>query len=116
MTGVEMGDCFEIHGNFILEPGNRDWSLVHGIALGQGDIKGLWHTHAWLEKKEMVKDISNGKDVWMPTVVYYAIGNIDGVVFHYSFEEVRQKVLQHEHWGPWEPEIDKAVKRLNNHC
>ena len=51
----------------------------------------------------MVIDKSNGKNLEIPKVIYYSIGNIKpNEVFKYNYEQMLKKTLESGHWGPWD--------------
>ena len=58
-----------------------------------------------------VVDRSNGRDVRLPQSVYYALGQIDhlGNVHKYSMEEMRRKILDSGHWGPWDLQTESGL-------
>lgn len=76
---------------------------MHGIVTGQGPINGIEYGHAWVEDGDTVHDYSRGRDIQMPKMLYYAFGNIDeSKQFRYTPEEMRKKILDTGHWGPWD--------------
>lgn len=104
-THNQDGDCFVVHGRYMLD-GRNDvdgYKLVHGMVTGRGTASGVRFAHCWLEIGDLVKDVSNGLDVSIGKDVYYKMGgvNIDEV-FKYNIDEVRVKVLEHKHWGCWD--------------
>ena len=116
---ISCGDCYEAAGRYMLENGmrNPNLRLVHGEVLGRGAIEGLWFGHAWIEdvSRDMVIDVANKRRVEMPKNVYYTLGTInmpyyqDGEmhpaknnIFVYDMNTFRQKILENEHWGPWD--------------
>ena len=103
------GDCYEANGRYFMNqavsPGSdKGMRLVHGEVTGQGSLSGVNYGHAWIEDGNTVLDKSNGRNVRMPKDVYYALGQIDrnDNIHVYKPEEFRRKVMQHEHWGPWD--------------
>jgi len=110
------GDCYEAavkylmdHGTLGLrrQDGDPDLILVHGEVSGQGPLEGVRYGHAWIEKGPMVIDTSNGRNIRMPAMLYYALGQVDrGLsypnVYKYTAEQVRKKLLEHGHYGPWD--------------
>jgi hypothetical protein len=102
------GDCYEAAGRYVMDnalfPGdNPNLILVHGEVTGQGPIAGVKFGHAWVEDGDLVRDYSRDRKVEMPKIVYYALGNIEeSKVFKYTPEEMRRKILDYEHWGPWD--------------
>jgi len=111
----DLGDCFEAAGRYITEHFDPDLLLVHGEVLGRGSVHGVWFGHAWIEKGDMVIDVSNGLRVEMPKVVYYALGTIDqpyyelgkmnpprNNVVKYNRRQALEKIGLHKTWGPWD--------------
>jgi hypothetical protein len=103
------GDCYEANGRYFMDrsifPGDdKGLRLVHGEVAGQGPLEGVNFGHAWIEDGSTVIDVSNGRNVRIPRVVYYAIGQIDRINnYHvYTPQEFRRKINQYEHWGPWD--------------
>ena len=80
---------------------SKDAVLVHGIVINTKSWEPMGH--CWIEDGDMVIDRSNGNEVICPAVLYYAIGNI-GEVKKYSRKEYARKLMEFEHWGPWELE------------
>jgi hypothetical protein len=108
------GDCYEASGKYIMDKcmfGDCHLRLVHGEVAGQGALEGITYGHAWVLNGDMVIDRSNGRDLQMPRTLYYALGQIGhiGNVYEYTWDEARQKILQFEHWGPWEPETGSGL-------
>ena len=102
-----MGDCYQANGSHILNQSfagkGKGFVLVHGVAILQTDGKPFGH--AWLEKGNTVYDFSNGKNLKVSKKVYYTLGHIpvDGYKnYKYTINDVRKKVLQTGHWGPWD--------------
>tara|TARA_Y100001963_G_C6576562_1_gene351371 strand:+ start:195 stop:521 length:327 start_codon:yes stop_codon:yes gene_type:complete len=102
-----MGDCYQANGRHILNQSfvkkGKGLVLVHGVALLSSDGKPFGH--CWLEKGNTVLDFSNGKNIKLHKSVYYNLGGIPVKGFKtykYKLDEVRKKVLQTGHWGPWE--------------
>jgi len=103
------GDCYEANGRYFMDksvfPGkDKKLRLVHGEVCGSGPLEGVSYGHAWIEDGSTVIDVSNGRNLRLPKAVYYKIGCIDqiGNTKSYKPEEFRKKVMQHEHWGPWD--------------
>jgi hypothetical protein len=108
LTAAE-GDCYEANGKYFMQhavfPGReKHLRLVHGEVAGQGPMAGVQYGHAWVEDGSTVIDVSNGKNLRLPKKVYYALGQIDKIdnLHVYTPEQFRKKVLQYEHWGPWD--------------
>lgn len=126
MSKRKYGDCFQAAAQ--LQQANPTWTLCHGIVVGQEQIAGLRHWHAWCEREQvitlpppeerppgfehlrdphlvMVVDHSNGKELEMPAALYYHVGQIDpALVWKYDRTDACQELLRHEHWGPWVPD------------
>ena len=85
--------------------------MVHGEVMGQGTIAGIPYGHAWVLDGAKVVDKSNGRDIEMPQMIYYAIGQVDNIgnVIEYSWEEARTKILDYGHWGPWDLETESGL-------
>jgi len=108
-TAAPMGDCYDANGQYFMHhalfPGNNEkLRMVHGEVTGQGPLDGVKYGHAWVEDGNTVIDISNGRDVRMSKKRYYKLGHIkeNGNTHVYDPEEFRAKVMQYEHWGPWD--------------
>ena len=100
------GDCFEVAAKFMFDATmygtkNLGLRLVHGEVTGQGAIDGVKFGHAWVEDGGTVIDKSNGKDLRLPKSLYYALGDISKTI-EYTYEEMRQKLLESGHYGPWD--------------
>jgi hypothetical protein len=101
----QAGDCYCAAGHYLMEHGmsKPNLVLVHGEVTGQGKIKNIKYGHAWIEDGDMVIDNSQGRHIELPKMVYYALGNIEPEkTFRYTLEQMRKKILDTEHWGPWE--------------
>lgn len=98
------GDCYDVAGRYITDQsfltGRKDLYLVHGTVTGQDKIKGVKYEHAWIEDGDEVIDMSCGRDIRMPKVIYYALGQIENVK-RYNFEEFRKMFNKFKHYGPW---------------
>lgn len=111
------GDCYEAAGQFMMmqcqfgQPDCEGMVLVHGEVMGQGPLEGVTYGHAWVELNGTVIDKSNGRDLHLPTVLYYSVGRIDEIdnVIKYPWSEARKKILDHEHWGPWDLETASGL-------
>jgi hypothetical protein len=115
------GDCYEAAAKYMMEygtlggsllrlpgeEGNPDLILIHGEVTGQGPIAGVKYGHAWVEDGDLVIDTSNGRNLRMPKVLYYALAQIDHRPAHqnihrYTAEEARKLLVKHGHYGPWD--------------
>jgi len=106
-TENQGGDCYVVSGRYMMDhgllAGESDLILVHGEVTGQGHIDGVKYGHAWIEDGEMVLDLSGGRNIKLPKFLYYSLGNIDeSKVFKYNSEDMRRKILDMGHWGPWD--------------
>ncbi|RKZ72480.1 MAG: hypothetical protein DRQ48_00280 [Gammaproteobacteria bacterium] len=101
MTGL--GDCYEASAKFITGPGcGQEWTLVQGQVTGQGPIAGVRHGHAWLERGDQVRDVSNGRRLNLPKALYYAVGQVDPAECRrFSEAEALHQMVETGHWGPW---------------
>jgi len=83
-----------------------DVRLVHGYPIGTGgDVEGVKYGHAWVECSAggltLVYDPS--AEIVIPAFLYYDVGRIDpDECQYYELDDIRQRVLVHEHWGPWD--------------
>jgi len=100
------GDCYQVSGEYLMDmflQGNKNLLLVHGEVTGQGAIEGIKYGHAWIEDGQMVIDKSQGRSIKLPKHVYYVLGNIDeSKVIKYNYNQMTKKILETEHWGPWD--------------
>ena len=122
-----LGDCYEVHGRFMLNNFDDadDYILVHAEVMGQGQLAGVPYGHCFLIHKatDMVHDLSNGRDLKMPRVIYYHLGKIDqsrywddklGLVdrtpkiFEYTQQEVMKWMSETGTFGPWELETESG--------
>ena len=113
--GGQLGDCYKAAGDFCMaapvefvgEP-----YLVHAEVRGQGRAEGIRFGHAWVEDDENVYDFSNGRQIIMPKVVYYALGDVQTQnpkkYQKYTFLEARAKMLKTKNYGSWDIETEYA--------
>lgn len=99
-----LGDCFEANGRYLLQHMDEDLVLVHALVTRRTD--GVKHGHCFLIRGDTVLDFSNGGSLVLPKIVYYALGDIGEEVYEYTPREFREKILEHEHWGPWDLEYE----------
>lgn len=99
------GDCFESAANYVIDNSifkkNEKLILVHGEVAGQGELEGIRFGHAWVEKGSTVIEVANGKHLELPKVLYYALGQVSKT-YKYTPERLREMLLKHETYGPWE--------------
>ena len=107
------GDCYEAAGKHMFEncAAGCDLTLVHGEVAGQGALEGMTYGHAWVLDGGTVIDRSNGRNLQLPQAIYYALGQIDqiGNIVQYSWPDAREKIVEYEHWGPWELETESGL-------
>lgn len=100
------GDCYESNCKRFLEMSltNSNLKLVHGEVSGQGELSGKTFGHCWILDGAQVLDFSNGRDVKLPKLIYYSIGNVEwiGNFFEYNRDQVLEKTTKTGHWGPWD--------------
>ena len=78
--------------------------LVHAEVMGQGNLEGTTFGHAFIVDGDTVIDKSNGRDIRMPQMIYFAIGQIYNLNNYYVYndKEFTEQVTKYGHWGPWE--------------
>ncbi len=87
--------------------------MVHGIAHGQGRIKGIILTHGWVEIGDVVLDFANGKEIAMDKGIYYAIGKIDeNQCKKYSYNEAVEKSELDGFFRPWGFPTDEELNSV----
>lgn len=99
------GDCYEAALKYLLKNSKNNLLLVHGEVTGQGAIKGIKYGHAWIENGENVIDVSNGRDIKLPKIIYYALGHIkdkSDKLFKYDLKSANKMILRYRTYGPWE--------------
>jgi hypothetical protein len=117
--GIEArGDCYYIAGQFAMDniftPKKIEYIgtpyLVHGEVQGQGAVSHIRYGHAWIEDDENVYDFSNGRELVIPKVIYYAIGDINPdeptKYKKYTFAEARRKMVDTGHYGCWDLDVE----------
>jgi GNAT superfamily N-acetyltransferase len=112
------GDCYYIAGQFAMDniftPKNIDYIgtpyLVHAEVQGQGGISHIRYGHAWIEDDENVYDFSNGRELVIPKILYYTIGDINtdnpSKYRKYTFAEARRKMLDTGVYGCWDLDVE----------
>lgn len=80
--------------------------IVHGLAVGTGgEVEGQQYGHAWVECRGLAFDFSRSMDDPVIASIdrYREIGQIDPEwIASYPLAEARCKVVEHQHYGPWE--------------
>ena len=124
---MSLGDCYEVHGRFMLNnyKDADDYVLVHAEVMGQGQLAGVPYGHCFLIHKptDTVHDYSNGRDIKMPRVIYYHLGKIDQSrywddeigsvtrtpkIYEYTANEARKFMSETGTFGPWELETESG--------
>lgn len=111
------GDCYVVALEFtmgFLSPYKGKYVgtpyIVHGEVQGQGQISNIRYGHAWVEDDANVYDFSNNRQMIVPKMIYYMIGNInpdDPKKYRkYTFTEARRKSIETGIYGPWEIETE----------
>ena len=112
-TKQRLGDCYEASGRYVLDHclQHQHLRLVHGEVAGRGELEGIRFGHAWVLDGDEVIDVSNGREVRLPKVVYYAIGGIDhiGNFRAYTCKQALQRITKHGTWGPWDIETSTGL-------
>ena len=122
-----LGNCYEVHGRFMMDNFREagEYILVHAEVMGQGQLAGAPYGHCFLIHKttDMVHDLSNGRDLKMPRVIYYHLGKIDQSrywddelgrvertpkIFEYTQREVMKWMSETGTFGPWELETESG--------
>ena len=105
-----LGDCYESAVRFVMRRCMTSevcpYNIVHAEVSGQGDIEGVRFGHAYVidTRKNIVIDNSNGRRIRMPRAAYEALGQIREInnFVEYTWNDARNKLIEHEHYGPWE--------------
>ena len=101
------GNCFQAAYDYLIR--HPDTILVHGVVTGQGAIKGVQYTHAWIEDGDTVIDKTIPEEFSeLPKMVYYSLGNIK-ITRRYTYKEALQQVVETEHYGPWDKVFDSYL-------
>lgn len=122
-----LGNCYEVHGRFMMDNFREagEYILVHAEVMGQGQLAGVPYGHCFLIHKatDTVHDLSNGRDLKMPRVIYYHLGKIDQSqywddelgrvertpkIFEYTQQEVMKWMSETGTFGPWELETESG--------
>lgn len=103
------GDCFSVAFNLVHD--NPSWTLCHGSVVRDED--GLHHSHAWVERDEVVEfpnygpvrmrvvvDRANGNDCELPAEFYRKLGGAYDVT-EYECMEAMRLAVRSGHYGPW---------------
>ena len=100
---MKEGDCYQAAGNYVLD--NPDAVLVHAIGKPiVGKLRGQYFAHAWAVHEGRAIDLPNGGEIRMGELAYEVLFQTEEKIT-YSREQVRELVLEHKHWGPWESKV-----------
>ena len=123
---MQLGDCYEVHGKVMMNnPKASEYILVHAEVMGQGQLAGTPYGHCFLIHKatDSVLDLSNGRNIEMPRMIYYLLGKIDQSeywddtmgrvsrtpkIFEYTKDEAMAFMMETGIWGPWELETESG--------
>jgi len=117
------GDCYEANARWIWlnnnKPDINEYTLVHGVAIGQKgtEIENMEFGHCWIEKGEMIFDHSNNRNISVPKVLYYAIGQIFEMqkkykFYRYKLSDIIKFMMKTKNWGPWEGYFPNLKNKL----
>lgn len=117
------GDCFPVAAGFLtsglmesvaarsrrplVKNHKSPWRVVHGLPEGtSGPLTGVRHWHAWVEVQAddgwLVIDYSNDKDLRIPRVIFYLVGQLDEtLVWRFTPAEAEEQRRRWGHCGPW---------------
>ncbi len=102
----KLSDCYEAAAKMVLYDDQFAGAvLVHGVGHPVlGPHKGKRFAHAWVELGGVSYDHSNGKSIEVSAELYEALLELK-FSERYTREQARGMILQHKHWGPWEPSV-----------
>ena len=100
------GDCYILAYKYMTSHPNKNLKLVHGLVTGQGALENIVYNHAWVEDGNKIIDLTLPKPLQKSLSVnqYYKIGKIK-TVYKYSYNEVIDKSLEFQTYGPWEKKL-----------
>jgi|TARA_R110000824_G_scaffold181438_3_gene362204 hypothetical protein len=112
-----LGDCYEAAIKFIMSKcmfgPDCPFSIVHAEVSGQGPLEGVSFGHAYVvdKRNNIVIDTSNGRNVMLGRAAYESMGKIDkiGNYHEYAWHEARKKIIDYEHYGPWDLETSTGL-------
>ena len=108
-----LGDCFQVAAQSMIYDNLPGLKLVHAYVTGQGPLEGQRYEHAWVEIGDGVIDKSNGRQLVMRKEQYYKLGNVverPGEYAVYDIDQARKKLLQTQHYGPWDLAKRSSIK------
>lgn len=112
-----LGNCYEAAAQFVMDKcmfgDDCPYTIVHAEVAGQGQLEGTNFGHAYVVDKNTgnVIDRSNGRNVVMPRAIYEMVGAIKqiGNYHEYTWKVARLKMVEHEHYGPWDLETSTGL-------
>jgi len=99
------GFCFDSCARWLVFEQGRDYpqaKLVHGTVMGRGPLADKRFTHAWVEIDDWIYDVS--QDLLVEKDHYFQLSEGEGYVT-YTSDEVMKKIIETEHWGPWDDDL-----------
>lgn len=100
------GDCYQANGRYFMDNYNSESSaiIVHGEVSGRGELAGMTFGHCWIEDDDECIDMSNGRNIRLPKMMYRGIGNVEWInnYYEYTYPEFLEKIISTKHWGPWD--------------
>lgn len=114
IRGKKLGDCYVQAYNNFFHNLSKNPLLCHGVVIGKGELEGVHFTHAWIEIGDTVIDttipiFANG----IPKQAYYSIGQVqEDKAFKYNRDQVLEKALKWQTYGPWEDVLWKQDEDL----
>ena len=117
----EFGDCYQAALDYfmhkvILGESNPSMRLIHATVMGQDEIEGIPHGHAWIEvdvdasklppkfpsdlSPTLAIDVSRGRDIQVPALIYRHIGQATDIK-SYSWDQAKKLISNYGHYGPW---------------
>ncbi len=102
---MKAGNCYENSAEWVLQKGNDQFNLVHGICTHAKDLVRMGHAWAEHASKGFVYDVSTG--LFLNKEMYYRLGVVSDTVV-YSCDEVEKMMLKEMCYGPWDEKIKKA--------
>ncbi len=95
------GNCYQTAAEHLLNIPASGWVLVHGRPT-RSIAPFCQFGHAWLQLGERIV-FDAERQMLVPRSVYYRVGRIDpALCIKYTQLDVQRKLLEFEHWGPWE--------------
>lgn len=114
--GYQIGDCFQEAVELLLQDDiflsyqpkyevSENAVLVHGWPRLQREPYEKY-AHAWVEDGDVCYHPAPDGMLDVPKPLYYKMGQIDeNECWYYTKKETKRKLLEYEHYGPWENEF-----------